>query len=65
METKSRKRFVEAWKNHIDCLWALTWTPSKNLSEEVKETIEKLELLIEAVATDKGLKGGIRKNGNI
>ena len=56
MKTKSKRKFVTAWNNHIDSMNLLALTPSAELSKEVGETIDKLKSLVVRVADDKGLK---------
>ncbi len=55
-ETKSKKKYIERWDSYIDGLYILCWTPSKELSEEIRNTIDKLKEFVPKVAKDKGLK---------
>jgi hypothetical protein len=55
-QTRSKKKYIEAWHSHIDSMWALCWTPNKELSDEVENTLNKLKSLVEKIAEDKGLK---------
>jgi len=55
--TLNKKDYVERWHSHIN--WALsqlTWTPTEELSNEIKATINKLKELVIKVAEDKGLE---------
>jgi hypothetical protein len=51
--TSSKKVYKERWKSYINPLWALSWTPSKELGKEVADTIDKLDKLVDKVADDK------------
>lgn len=53
MKARERKKFVEAWKSHSRSFGALAFTPSEELSNEVKIMINKWDALIERVADDK------------
>jgi hypothetical protein len=53
MQERERKKFVEAWRSHTKDFNILAFTPSEGLSNEVKHTINKLNVLIERVADDK------------
>ena len=57
METQNKQKYIEARNGHIDDCKTLCWTPSKELSKEVKETLDKLKELVVKVAENKGLKG--------
>ncbi len=58
METKTKQEYIDAWNSHIDICGTLTWTPSEELSQEVKTTIDKLKELVVRVAEDKELSSG-------
>lgn len=58
MEIKEKKNYIKAWKSHIDTLYTLCLTPSRKLSDEVRDTIAKLKELVVQVAEDK-IKGVI------
>jgi hypothetical protein len=53
METKSKKRYIEEWDSYIKALYTLAFTPSEELSMEVKQTVDKLKNLVKKVADDK------------
>jgi hypothetical protein len=55
-QTKSKKKYIEAWNNYIDALNSLRWVHSAELSAEVETTINKMRELVVRVAEDKGLK---------
>ena len=53
---KSKKKYIEAWESHIDTLGILRWTPSTELSKEVKQKMDDLKVLVRKIAKDKKLK---------
>lgn len=55
METKSKKKFIKAWHEHIREMRVLQFTPSIELSEKVGKTLDTIAKLIYEVAEDKGL----------
>lgn len=55
--TNSAERYVREWQEHTKPLKMLCLTPSRELSEEVKATVLKMNELIVRVAADKGLNG--------
>ncbi len=54
-ETNTKQEYIEAWNDHISSIGLLAFTPSRELSQEVSATIEKLKELVVKVAEDKKL----------
>jgi hypothetical protein len=52
---KAQKEYVNAWHRHIDGCNVLLLTPSRALSEEVEQTLDKLRELVIRIAKDKKL----------
>ena len=53
MKQSERKEYVKRWKSHANDFRMLMMTPSLELSNEVRKTVEHLDSLIEKVADDK------------
>ena len=53
--TKSKQTYVNRWAGHIDELYALAFTNNREASKEIKEIIERLKVLLIAVADSKDL----------
>jgi len=51
--TKSKKRYLKEWKSYINQLYTLTWVRDPKLSNEVTETINKMNELVDRVADEK------------
>jgi hypothetical protein len=56
-QTKYKKKYIEEWNRYIGGCYALCWTPSRELSDEIRATIDKLKDFVPMVAKDKKLKG--------
>ena len=55
-QTENKNAYVKAWCSHIDSLFLLGFTPSREIREDVIKTLEHLKELVVKVADDKGLK---------
>lgn len=51
--TESKEEYIKQWREHVDACARLTFTPSKELSDEVKGAVLRLHLLVQKVADDK------------
>jgi len=55
-QTQNKTEYVEAWNAYIGGMYRLAFTPSEELSFEVKAALDQLKELVIKVADDKGLE---------
>lgn len=52
-KTESKRKYIEAWDEHIDQLGTLRFTSDRELSEEIGKKQEELKVLVRKIADTK------------